>query len=43
LLGRTKTANLEQAFFQLTGTTELFENDERLGHFDDFRHKEQTQ
>jgi len=43
LLARTKTANLEQAFFQLTGTAELFENDEGLEHFDDFSHKEQTQ
>jgi sodium transport system ATP-binding protein len=43
LLARTKTANLEQAFFQLTGTAELFENNERLEHFDHFSHKGKTQ
>jgi ABC-type Na+ transport system ATPase subunit NatA len=34
LLARTKTANLEQAFFQLTGSANLFERFEHLDHKD---------
>ncbi|HMH79480.1 MAG TPA: ABC transporter ATP-binding protein [Candidatus Acidoferrum sp.] len=34
LLARTKTANLEQAFFQLTGSVNLFERFEHLDHKD---------
>ena len=43
LLTRTKAANLEQAFFQLTGSGELFERLDHpggFGHFDRFDHRE---
>jgi sodium transport system ATP-binding protein len=46
LLAHTKAANLEQAFFQLTGSAELFERLDSRGEprrFDRFDHKEPTQ
>jgi ABC-type multidrug transport system ATPase subunit len=46
LLAHTKAANLEQAFFRLTGSAELFERLDHnggRGHFDRFDHKEPTQ
>src|SRR5260221_10112899 len=46
LLAHTNAANLDQAFFQLTGSAELLERLDHPGglcHFDRFDHKEPTQ